>query len=81
MSDFERKLAGGLAFVRRRLEGDYEVDDFGFDAELTADVLVPMLRPLYDKWFRVDVHGIENVPSEGGALIVANHSGTVALDA
>jgi 1-acyl-sn-glycerol-3-phosphate acyltransferase len=36
---------------------------------------------LYDKWFRVEVHGIENVPSEGGALIVANHSGTVALDA
>ncbi len=81
VSDFERKLAGGLAFVRRRLEGDYEVDDFGFDEELTADVLVPMLRPLYDKWFRVDVHGIENVPREGGALIVANHSGTVALDA
>ena len=81
VGDFERKLAGGLAFIRRRLEGDYEVDDFGFDEELTSDVLVPMLRPLYDKWFRVDVHGIENVPSEGGALIVANHSGTVALDA
>ena len=81
VGDFERKLAGGLAFVRRRLEGDYEVDDFGFDEELTSDVLVPMLRPLYDKWFRVDVHGIENVPSQGGALIVANHSGTVALDA
>jgi 1-acyl-sn-glycerol-3-phosphate acyltransferase len=26
------------------------------------------------------VHGIENVPREGGALIVANHSGTIALD-
>jgi len=79
--EWERKLAGALSFVRRRIEGEYEVDDFGFDGELTHDVLVPMLRPLYEKWFRVDVHGIENVPSEGGALIVANHSGTIALDA
>jgi 1-acyl-sn-glycerol-3-phosphate acyltransferase len=80
-SDWERRLAGALSFMRRRIEGDYEVDDFGFDSELTHDVLIPMLRPLYEKWFRVDVHGIENVPDEGGALIVANHSGTVALDA
>lgn len=79
-SGWDRRLAGALAFMRKRVEGEYEVDDFGFDAELTSEVLVPMLRPLYEKWFRVEVHGIENVPSEGGALIVANHSGTVALD-
>jgi len=79
--EWERRLAGALSFVRRRIEGDYEVDDFGFDSELTRGVLIPALRPLYAKWFRVDVHGIENVPDEGGALIVANHSGTVALDA
>jgi 1-acyl-sn-glycerol-3-phosphate acyltransferase len=76
----EQAVAGALRFLRRRLEGSYDVDDFGFDRELTHDVLVPALRPLYDKWFRVEVHGIENVPSEGGALIVANHSGTIALD-
>ena len=76
----EQQVAGALRFLRRRLEGSYEVDDFGFDRELTHDLLIPAMRPLYDKWFRVDVHGIENVPSEGGALIVANHSGTIALD-
>ncbi|MEO8328580.1 MAG: lysophospholipid acyltransferase family protein [Candidatus Nanopelagicales bacterium] len=80
-SVWDQRLASALAFVRKRVEGEYQVDEFGFDAELTSDVLVPMLRPLYEKWFRVEVHGIENVPSEGGALIVANHSGTVALDA
>ena len=80
-SQWERRVAGALSFLRRRIEGDYEVDSFGFDRELTHEVLVPMLRPLYEKWFRVDVHGIENVPTDGGALIVANHSGTVALDA
>ncbi len=39
-----------------------------------------MLRPVYEKYFRVEVKGVENIPSEGGALIVANHSGTLPLD-
>ena len=39
-----------------------------------------LLRPLYEKYFRVEVKGIENIPAEGGALIVANHSGTLPLD-
>ena len=80
-SAWESKLAGGLAFLRRRLTGDYEVDDFGFDPDLTEHVLLPPLRPLYDKWFRVETRGLDNVPDTGGALIVANHSGTVPLDA
>jgi 1-acyl-sn-glycerol-3-phosphate acyltransferase len=80
-SAWENKLAGGLAFLRRRITGDYEVDDFGFDADLTENVLLPPLRPLYDKWFRVETRGLDNVPDVGGALIVANHSGTVPLDA
>ena len=79
--DWERRLAGGLAFLRRRLTGDYEVDDFGFDVDLTDHVLLPPLRPLYDSWFRVETRGLDHVPSTGGALIVANHSGTLPLDA
>lgn len=75
------RLAKGLAFLRRRVTGEYEVDDFGYDAELTDEVLMAMLRPLYEKYFRVEVKGIENIPAEGGALIVANHSGTIPLDA
>jgi 1-acyl-sn-glycerol-3-phosphate acyltransferase len=77
---WERRLAGALAFARRRITGDYPIDDFGFDSDLTDHVLLPLLRPLYEKYFRVEVRGIENVPSDGGALIVANHSGTVPLD-
>jgi len=80
-SELERRVAQVLAFVRRRLTGDYEVDEFGFDPEFTDTVLLAVLRPLYRHWFRVQVRGIENVPSEGGALVVANHSGTIALDA
>ncbi|GGV26245.1 lysophospholipid acyltransferase family protein [Streptomyces spectabilis] len=77
---WDRRIAGGLAFLRRRLTGDYEVDEFGYDAELTDQVLMSLLRPIYDKYFRVEVKGIENVPSDGGALIVANHSGTLPWD-
>ncbi|MEZ3182603.1 acyltransferase family protein [Streptomyces pimonensis] len=76
----ERRVASGLAFLRRRLTGDYDVDDFGYDEELTDQVLMSLLRPVYEKYFRVEVKGVENIPSEGGALIVANHSGTVPVD-
>jgi 1-acyl-sn-glycerol-3-phosphate acyltransferase len=78
---WEDKAAGALAFLRRRVTGEYEVDDFGFDPDLNDNLLMGVLRPLYEKYFRVEVSGIENVPSEGGALIVANHSGTVPVDA
>lgn len=79
-SAWERRVAGGLAFLRRRLTGDYEVDEFGFDPHLTEHVFLPPLRPLYEKWFRVETIGLENIPA-GGALLVANHSGTIPMDA
>ena len=69
-----------MEFAKRRLSGDYAVDEFGFDPEFTDTVLMNLARPLYRKWFRVQTSGLENVPDEGAALIVANHSGTVALD-
>jgi 1-acyl-sn-glycerol-3-phosphate acyltransferase len=79
--EWERRVAGALAFVRRRITGEYPVDDFGFDPDLTDHVLLAAARPLYEKWFRVESRGLENVPASGGALIVANHSGTLPLDA
>ncbi len=80
LPEWERKLAGVLAFVRRRLTGDVQVDEFGFDPELTDKVLLALVRPLYERYFRVETRGLENVPAEGGALLVANHSGTIPLD-
>ncbi|HKS48374.1 MAG TPA: lysophospholipid acyltransferase family protein [Amycolatopsis sp.] len=70
-----------LMFLRNRLTGDYTVDEFGFDRELTETLLLPPLRLLYEKWFRVSTYGVEHLPAEGGALIVCNHSGTLPLDA
>jgi 1-acyl-sn-glycerol-3-phosphate acyltransferase len=78
---WDQRVAGALAFLRRRLTGDYHVDEFGFDPQLTDELLYPMLRPLYREWFRTEVSGVEHLPVDGPALVVANHSGTVALDA
>jgi 1-acyl-sn-glycerol-3-phosphate acyltransferase len=78
---WQRHIAGALAFARRRLTGDYEVDEFGFDRDLTENVLLPPLRPLFKKWFRVETIGLHHVPDAGAALVVANHSGTLPIDA
>lgn len=77
---WDERTARGLSFLRRRLTGDYEVDDFGYDAELTDQLLMSLVRPVYDRYFRVEVRGVENIPSDGGALIVSNHSGTLPWD-
>ncbi len=75
--------AGGeelAAFLRGRLEGDYTVDEFGFDVELTEQVFLPLLRPLVRSWFRVELRGAENLPADGPALLVSNHAGALPLD-
>jgi 1-acyl-sn-glycerol-3-phosphate acyltransferase len=77
----EDRLADLLAFLRRRMAGEYEIDEFGFDPELNDKVLLELIRPLYRHWFRVETSGLEHVPAETGALVVANHSGTLPVDA
>ena len=78
--DVEVQVARTLAFLRRRLTGEFHVDEFGFDEDFTTHAYLPLLRPLYRSWFRVEVRGMENIPGDGGGLVVANHSGTVAMD-
>ncbi len=77
---WEPRLAEFLAFLRRRVTGDYRVDEFGFDREVTERFFLAAVRPIAQKWFRVEVRGAENIPAEGGALVVSNHSGTVPVD-
>ncbi|GAB76905.1 1-acyl-sn-glycerol-3-phosphate acyltransferase [Austwickia chelonae] len=78
--EVDDRVADTLAFLRRRITGEFTVDEFGFDEDFTEHVFLPMLRPLYRSWFRVEVRGVHHLPDEGGALVVANHSGTIALD-
>ena len=66
----------GREALRDRQE---DVDDFGLDPAF-EEKLRPVLTLLYRKYFRVQVEGMDNVPSTGPAVLVANHSGTVPLD-
>jgi 1-acyl-sn-glycerol-3-phosphate acyltransferase len=78
---WRQRIDGAVDFVRRRIAGDHKVDASGFDPELQSSVLMPLFRPLYRNWFRVRMRGLENVPGTGAALVVANHSGVLPLDA
>jgi 1-acyl-sn-glycerol-3-phosphate acyltransferase len=73
-------LAEVADFAQRRRAGGYQPDEFGFDPELTTSVLMPMVRWLYQNWFRVRMRGLENVPDTGAALVVANHAGVLPID-
>jgi 1-acyl-sn-glycerol-3-phosphate acyltransferase len=82
VSEWIRRLGGAVDFLRRRAAGDYEVDpESGFDPELNRAVLMPAARALYQGWFRVRTRGLEHVPAQGPALVVANHSGVLPVDA
>ena len=77
---WRQRVAGIADFVRRRAEGDYEVDEYGFDPDFHASVIMPLSRVLYRQWFRVRMRGLEHVPDAGPALVVANHSGVLPFD-
>lgn len=68
--------------VERMLIRDlgHGVDEFGVAREWVAFGL-GMMSGLYDVWFRVQSQGHEHIPAEGGAIIAANHSGTLPFDA
>lgn len=66
----------GRKGLRNRAE---EVDEFGLDRVFDAK-LRPLLDFVYRRYFRVQTEGIENVPREGRAVVVGNHSGSIPLD-
>src|SRR6185369_13825515 len=57
-----------------------DVDPFGLDLEFRSQVL-PAFRFMFERYWRIDVTGLEHVPASGPALVVANHSGAVPADA
>jgi 1-acyl-sn-glycerol-3-phosphate acyltransferase len=66
----------GRIGLRNRSE---EVDEFGLDPVYEAR-LRPILDFLYKHYFRVETRGIEHVPADGRAILVANHSGVLPYD-
>jgi 1-acyl-sn-glycerol-3-phosphate acyltransferase len=72
--------------TRSRLEtltpprNEYGVDPYGLDVEFVVAAIAPLLW-LYKRYFRVELHGADHVPSEGRVLVVSNHSGQLPFDA
>lgn len=75
--------------VNSEVEGQFnriskEVGSFGFDAwgysEEGAMIALGAFKKLYDHYFRVEAQGLENVPSTGRVLVIANHSGQLPTD-
>jgi 1-acyl-sn-glycerol-3-phosphate acyltransferase len=64
----------------RRLEGEQEDDEWGFD-EGFSDLVEPFFSFLYDHWWRVRAEGVHRVPPHGRVLLVANHAGILPWDA
>jgi len=57
-----------------------DLDDWGRSERLMT-LTDPLLNFYYRYWFRVEAEGVENVPADGGALLVCNHSGALPPDA
>jgi len=54
-------------------------DEFGYKLETFA-LWEPLFRFCYEDYFKVRMQGIENIPGEGRAIVVGNHSGLLPLD-
>ncbi|MFN8471648.1 MAG: lysophospholipid acyltransferase family protein [Anaerolineae bacterium] len=71
--DYQRDL------VQRRLKGDYSTDAYGYDSDF-VEMVKPLFDFLYGNYWRVQAFGVNNLPEEGGALLIANSSGLFPWD-
>lgn len=59
--------------------GSLGYDPWGYNNEAMKYGL-SLTRHIYEKYFRVEASGVENIPAEGPVLIIANHSGQLPID-
>lgn len=57
-----------------------DVDEWG-RSEHMREVARRLYGPIYRNLFRAEWSGLEKIPAQGGALLVANHAGAVPSDA
>jgi len=55
-------------------------DNYGLDLAF-RERSEPLFKFLFDNYWRVELQGLDNLPQEGGAILVGNHSGALPLDA
>ncbi|MDE0802266.1 MAG: lysophospholipid acyltransferase family protein [Acidimicrobiales bacterium] len=57
-----------------------DVDEWG-RSEKTRAMARALFQPFYEHWFRAEWEGLEKIPTDGGALLVANHAAAIPSDA
>lgn len=57
-----------------------DVDEWG-RSERMRRLARTLYDPIYSAWFRAEWDGLDRIPREGGALLVANHAGAIPSDA
>lgn len=57
-----------------------DVDEWG-RSEHMREIARRLYDPMYRYWFRAEWEGLENIPTDGGALLVANHAAAIPSDA
>ena len=63
------------------LEPDRRLTDWGRSERIEGLLDRYLVDFFYKHWFRAEIEGVENVPADGGALLVSNHSGALPPDA
>ena len=59
--------------------GSFGYDPWGYN-ENSALLGLGVVKWLYERYFRVEAHGLENLPARGRLLVIANHSGQLPMD-
>src|SRR3954468_18989673 len=57
-----------------------DVDAWG-RSESTRALARALYDPIYTHWFRAEWEGLEHIPRDGGALLIANHAAAIPSDA
>ena len=74
-------VEGDLRDFLPGIEPERQVDDWGHSERFAALFDRTLVDFYYHLWFRCTVEGLENVPADGPALLVSNHSGALPPDA
>ena len=87
MATSDANIRSALAAIAEAIRSAYgenaqraqDLPDAGFDPAF-VERTAPLLEFLWTRYFRVRLLGIENVPDDGAALLVGNHSGGIPYD-
>jgi 1-acyl-sn-glycerol-3-phosphate acyltransferase len=76
-----RREAERMRELLPAIEPERTLNDWGRSERVEGYLDRTLVEFFYRYWFRCEVEGVENVPAEGGALLVSNHSGALPPDA